>query len=137
MVPPKQGQVPLGEELCAVHQFAEYLEKDPYYHLARKTDSTHLVVGGVLDHAAIIPALKNCARDCGDVNWRTAATHGPRRVFASDLALAGAKLKEILEAGDWRSPAFQDYIESVKDQLLRRAVTQMVGEASDGGEDGE
>ncbi len=52
------------------------------------------------------------------------------------MAVAGAKLKEILEAGDWRSPAFQDYIESVKDQLLSKAVTQMVGEASDE-EDGE
>ena len=136
VIPPKKGQVALGAELCVVHQFAEYLRNDPYYHLARRTDSTHLVVGGVLDHAAIIPALKNCARDCGDVDWRTAATHGPRRGFPSEMAVAGAKLKEILEAGDWRSPAFQDYIESVKDQLLSKAVTQMVGEASDE-EDGE
>ncbi len=63
--------------------------------------------------------------------------HGPRRGFASHLAPAGAKVEEILEAGDWRSPAFQDYIESVKDQLLSKAVTQMVGEPSDCEEDGE
>ena len=135
VVPPKKGEIPLGVDMCVVHQFYEYLKNDPYYALALRTDSPHLVIGGVLDHAAIIPAFKNCARECGDLDWQRAASHGPRRGFACDLALYGAKLKAILEGGDWRSPAFQDYLASIKDQLLSKAVMQMVGEASDSDEE--
>jgi hypothetical protein len=37
-------------------------------------------------------------------------THDLRRGHALDLQLSGAPLWEILSAGDWRSPAFLDYL---------------------------
>ena len=60
-----------------------------------------------------------------------AASHGMRRGYACDLALAGASLKKILEEGDWRSEAFQGYLESIRDQLLNRALVGILGDNSD------
>ena len=37
--------------------------------------------------------------------------HDFRRGHARDLQLAGRNLKQILEAGEWRSPAFLKYLD--------------------------
>ena len=39
-------------------------------------------------------------------------THDLRRGHAEDLRLNGATLGEILRAGDWRSPAFLQYLDT-------------------------
>ena len=49
-------------------------------------------------------------------------THGLRRGHALDLQKSGAPLWQILQAGEWRSPAFMDYL-NVHD-LERDAVIQ-------------
>ena len=67
----------------------------------------------------------------GDPMAMSAATHGMRRGYACDLALAGAPLQRILEEGDWRSEAFRVYLESVKDQLHNRALMGILGDNSD------
>ena len=84
-----------------------------------------------IDQQKVIIVLKHVARLVGDDNHRLAATHGPRRGYTCDLALYGASLEEILERGDWRSPAFQEYLASIKDQLHSRQVMKMVGACSD------
>ena len=71
----------------------------------------------------------------GDVNAKDAGTHGFRRGYACDLALCGAKLKEILEAGDWRSAAFRAYLESIKDELASKAMMRLLGSCSDSEEE--
>ena len=42
-------------------------------------------------------------------------THDFRRGHAKDLVAAGASLREILNAGEWRSAAFLSYLD--KDEL--------------------
>ena len=75
--------------------------------------------------------MKDVALAVGDPMAMSAATHGPRRGYASDLALAGAPLSKILEDGDWRSEAFRVYLESIRDQLRDRALMGILGDPSD------
>ena len=49
-------------------------------------------------------------------------THDLRRGHARDLQKNGASLAEILEAGQWCSPAFLAYLD--KDQLEMDAVVE-------------
>ena len=47
----------------------------------------------------------------GTVNADTYRTHDLRRGHAEDLRLSGAPLWKILAAGEWKSPAFMDYLD--------------------------
>ena len=49
-------------------------------------------------------------------------THDFRRGHADDLRASGAPLRTILEAGEWRSPAFLKYLDI--DQLESGMVVQ-------------
>jgi hypothetical protein len=56
--------------------------------------------------------------------------HDLRRGHAKDMQLNGASLYEILAAGEWRSPAFMEYLD--KYQLETDVVVQAhVGESDD------
>ena len=66
-----------------------------------------------------------------DPRAMSAETHGPRRDYACDLALAGASLSKILENGDWRSESFRVYLESIRDQLHNRALMGILGDHSE------
>ena len=61
--------------------------------------------------------------------------HVFRRGHAQDLAASGATLVEILLAGQWRSPAFLDYID--RKMLERDAVLSAWVDESSGGEQEE
>ena len=50
-----------------------------------------------VDQSTLNKVLKDVAVAVGDVNALVAASHGFRRGFACDLALAGAQLVEILD----------------------------------------
>ena len=57
-------------------------------------------------------------------------THDLRRGHARDLQVRGASLMEILRAGEWRSPAFLNYLDL--EELERDAVVEAhLGESSD------
>ena len=90
---------------------------------------------GEVDQSRVNDVLREVAYKVSDPDARLAASHGPRRGYACDLALYGASLATILEKGDWRSQAFQAYLESIKDELHSRQILRMVGDASDS--DGE
>ena len=75
--------------------------------------------------------MKEVALAVGDPRAMSAETHGPRRGYACDLALAGAPLSKILEEGDWRSESFRLYLESIRDQLQNRALMGILGDHSD------
>ena len=49
-------------------------------------------------------------------------THDFRRGHAEDLRASGAPLLEILQAGDWKSPAFMTYMNM--EQLESETVMQ-------------
>ena len=82
---------------------------------------------------AQLEARPGTARDLavGGPRAMSAETHGPRRGYACDLALAGAPLSKILEQGDWRSESFRLYLESIRDQLQNRALMGILGDHSD------
>ena len=60
-------------------------------------------------------------------------THDLRRGHARDLQKSGSSLVEILQAGEWRSPAFLTYLD--KAQLETDAVIEAHLAESSGGED--
>lgn len=61
-------------------------------------------------------------------------THDLRRGHAKDMQVHGAKLCEILHAGQWKSPAFMEYLDL--NQLEHDAVLEAhLAESSDGEED--
>ena len=47
-------------------------------------------------------------------------THDWRRGHARDLQRGGARLWEILQAGDWKSPAFLSYLDEPVRSRVRR-----------------
>ena len=60
-------------------------------------------------------------------------THDLRRGHARDLQMYGSTLYEILEAGEWRSPAFLKYLDL--NSLERDTVLEAhLDESSDDGE---
>ena len=52
-------------------------------------------------------------------------THDLRRGHAEDMRQNGATLGEILLAGDWRSPAFLDYLDRVQLEQDRTAEAHL------------
>ncbi len=58
--------------------------------------------------------LKAAATAIGDPTADRPSAHGFRRGFACDLAMEGDSLRDILEAGDWRSAAFRAYLADVE-----------------------
>ncbi len=131
----QKGEVPLGAKLCPVHRLFEYLKSDTGYLLSRTSGSRELRLMSEVDQQRVNDVLREVAYAVDDPDARLAASHGPRRGYACDLALYGASLATILEKGDWRSQAFQAYLESIKDELHSRQVMRMVGDCSDS--DGE
>ena len=127
----KKGEVKLGPKLCAVHRLWKFLNGDPVYMLARSTGSPQFLLMQSVNQSRLNRLLKDVALAVGDPMGLSAATHGMRRGYACDLALAGASLQQILEDGDWRSEAFRAYIASVKDQLHNRALVGILGDNSD------
>ena len=75
--------------------------------------------------------LKAAATAIGDPTADRASAHGFRRGFACGLAMEGDSLKDILEAGDWRSAAFRRYLETVENELTSKAVLQVLRDGSD------
>ena len=60
-----------------------------------------------------VKVLREVLEILGVKDCREYATHDFRRGHAEDLRAAGATLREILEAGEWRSPAFLKYLDLV------------------------
>lgn len=129
--PTKKGQVSLGPKLCAVHRLHTFLQSDTLYDLASKTQSPQFILLQYIDSRKLNRLSKEVALAVGDPQAMAAGSHGMRRGYACDLALAGASLEQILEDGDWRSEAFRVYLESIRDQLHNRALVGMLGDQSD------
>ena len=85
----------------------EFLKKDSVNTLAEKTQSPKLTLMQYIDVSRLNRMMKEVALAVGDPRAMSAETHGPRRGYACDLALAGAPLSKILEDGDWRSESFR------------------------------
>ena len=114
-----------------VHQFHKFLTEDPMYPVAVRSQGNTLTISAAHDQSRLNLELKQCARAVGDPDASIAGTHGMRRGFARELALAGADPPTILERGDWRTAAFKAYIMSVQDKMVAQALLKMSGEHSD------
>jgi len=72
--------------------------------------------------AQIITALRELLAEAGVANAQKYKTHDFRRGHAEDLRRGGARLFEILDAGDWKSAAFLAYLD--KEKLETDAVIE-------------
>ena len=83
-------------------------------------------VGGALfsgfSSALVLRCLRSRLASLGVPSAELYRTHDFRRGHAQDLLARGATLREILEAGGWRSPAFLRYLDLV--ELEREAVVE-------------
>ena len=111
------------EATCPVHVLGKYFSEFPVgaKPFACFTPATALsVLRGFLDRGDVPEA-------------KLYRTHDLRRGHARDLQTSGSSLVEILEAGEWRSPAFMTYLD--KAQLETDAVIEAHLAESSGGED--
>ena len=86
---------------CPFHTFAPVLDA------ARDAEPLFF---GFSSHAAL-QALREMLRILKVKDADLYRTHDLRRGHALDLQLSGAPLYEILQAGEWRSPAFLQYLD--------------------------
>ena len=75
-----------------------------------------------------LTALRCILHDLGTPEAAKYRTHDLRRGHAQDLRESGAPLVEILLAGQWRSPAFMQYldIESLEEEAVLEATLSCV-----------
>ena len=75
-----------------------------------------------LTRSNIVDKLRSRLRSLGVPQAEYYRTHDFRRGHAEDLCRSGASLREILRAGEWKSPAFMAYLDL--DKLERDLVVQ-------------
>ena len=88
-----------------------------------------------LKPAQVLLALRDLLEELGIPHARVYRTHDFRRGHAEDLRRCGARLYEILAAGDWSSAAFILYLD--KEGLERDAVAEANAGFSDSEPDSE
>ena len=100
------------EFTCPVHVLGPYVEQ--------------FVVGeklfGDTTAATALLALREILHVLAAPESNLYGTHDLRRGHARDLQAGGASLREILDAGEWRSPAFLSYLDY--EQLDADAVVE-------------
>ena len=96
---------------CPVHVLGAYMTQFP--------SGTQPFLGITPAKAGI--GLRKLLRDTGVPNASSYVPHDARRGHAEDLRRGGATLGEILRAGDWRSPAFLQYLNAEQLDLDRIA----------------
>ena len=108
------------KETCPIHVLGEYFKALPNGSAPFVATSPGQALGllrGMLFELEVPDA----------VHYRT---HDLRRGHAEDLKLSGATLLEILQAGEWRSPAFLKYLD-VNDLESAAVVAAHVNDESD------
>ena len=104
---------------CPVHTLGTYFQSlpvglQPFKHLSA---------------AQALLALRELLAELGVPLAPVHRTHDFRRGHAEDMRLGGARLCEILAAGDWSSHAFMSYLD--KNRLECEAVEEVHGSFSD------
>ena len=66
------------------------------------------------DQRSVLQGLRTRLQILGVPEAPKYRTHDFRRGHARDMQIGGATLKQILEAGDWRSPAFMAYMDRIE-----------------------
>jgi len=97
---------------CPVHILGTYMkslapETQPFAHISSRR---------------ALSTLRSLLIDLGVPDATKHGSHGFRRGHAEDLHRGGARLQEILAAGDWKSAAFMTYLDRVG--LERDAVLE-------------
>jgi hypothetical protein len=105
------------------------------YQMSRRAGYSDVRLMAYIKQSIVNPKLKAVALAVGDPSYSVAGSHGMRRGYACELALYGARVQDILAAGDWRSDAFRAYLESIKEEVAARGLLQVVGEYSDSDEE--
>ena len=80
----------------------------------------------------VLRELRRCLQELQVPGAMAYRTHDFRRGHAEDLRISGAGLGEILRAGDWKSPAFLQYLD--REQLERDRVLEAHLDDSSGDE---
>ena len=101
-----------GEVTCPVHALG------PFVQSVQAGDELFLGI----TPAIALGLLRNILGELEVKDAHSFRTHDFRRGHALDLQNSGASLIQILRAGEWRSPAFLDYLDM--HSLERDAVVQ-------------
>jgi len=106
---------------CPIHVLGKFVQTC--------ADGSQLFSGITAADALI--ALRHMLKSLGVPGHEAYRTHDLRRGHALDLQCSGAPLWEIVEAGEWASPAFLKYLD------LHRLDTELVVQARAGDSDSE
>ena len=101
---------------CPIHVLGKFVQTSPH--------GSELFSG--VTAAGALSALRFMLKSLGVAGHESYRTHDLRRGHALDLQCSGAPLWEILEAGEWTSPAFLKYLD------LHRLDTELVVQAHAG-----
>ena len=112
----------IGKVFCPIHFLAPLLDKVP---------NGSLLFEGIAPSMALA-YLRSVLVDLSVPKAMEYRTHDLRRGHARDLQCNGASLYEILSAGEWRSPAFMQYLDV--NTLERDVVVEAHVDESSGGE---
>ena len=82
-----------------------------------------------MDYQQYLKALRKACKDAKVEieGGQVIGTHSLRRGAAQSMADMGGRLCEILDAGDWSSKAFMDYMD--KSKIEREALTCIIADA--------
>ena len=111
------------KDICPVHVLGKFFGRFP--------DGTRPFTK--FSAATALSCLRECLVRAEIPEAKLYRTHDLRRGHARDLQRSGSSLMEILEAGEWRSPAFLTYLD--KAQLETDAVIEAHLAESSGGEE--
>ena len=106
---------------CPIHVLGKFVQGSPH--------GSQLFSG--ITAASALTALRHMLKSLGVSGHEAYRTHDLRRGHALDLQCSGAPLWEILEAGEWTSPAFLKYLD------LHRLDTELVVQAHAGDSDSD
>ena len=106
---------------CPVHALGSYFQS------LGKGERPFLALGG----GAALRMLRALLTDLQVPGASEFRTHDLRRGHAEDMRLNGATLGEILRAGDWKSPAFLQYLDQEQLEVDRIVEAHLV-DSSDG-----
>ncbi len=81
--------------------------------------------------------LRGALLTIGTEDAKLYRTHDFRRGHAKDLQMNGASLYEILCAGEWRSPAFLEYLDLMELEKGVVVEAHLVESSSEGGDEDE
>ena len=113
----------VGERLCP-HTVVQNLMMSQYMNVGSQNVQIFSV-----KYNTLLEQMRKALKLVGFKNHELVGTHALRRGCAQDLLKTGATLRDLLEAGGWRSSAFQIYIK--RSEIEEDAAARIIIDSDD------